>query len=394
LVCSGLDHAHRGFETFARECFTALREDPRVRIELVKGSGAPGQGERSLPTPTRDSRFLRALARLLGKQSFRLEAFVFGVELVPLVLEQRPDLVYTSEWDTSRVLAWVRDRTRARFKILLSNGSFASVGFEHLDHVQELTPAALDYVLRLGADPARHTVLPLGFQIEPQLSLADPVERNALRARQGLPADRRIVVSVAALNRSHKRIDYLIEEIAAVPEPRPFLLLVGEPEPETPGLVELARDRLGEGHYAFRTVPAERVPELLRASDLFVLASLAEMQGRALIEAAAAGVECIAHENPVMRFALGEHGIFGDLSRTGALTRLLVAHQRGEFGSIRDRCLAAHRHVYERFSWDCLRSRYIDVFTTLARDDGPADPGDSQRALTSSPHSEPTTRAL
>ena len=49
----------------------------------------------------------------------------------------------------------------------------------------------------------------------------------------------------------------------------------------------LAVSRLGAGNFAMLTVPAEEVADLYRASDLFVLASLAETQGRALIEAAA-----------------------------------------------------------------------------------------------------------
>jgi 1,2-diacylglycerol 3-alpha-glucosyltransferase len=389
LVCSGLEHARRGFETFARECFEALRGEPGIRIELVKGSGPRRPGERSLPTPTREQPLVRALARRLGRQPFRLEALAFGLELAPVVARRRPDVVYTSEWDTGRVLAWWRDRTHAPFKLLLSNGGFAATGFEPFDHVQQLTPAALEYVLRLGADPARHTVLPLGFDIGPELEVATEGDQRTLRARLGLPVQRPIIISVAALNRHHKRIDYLIEELAALPAPRPFLLLAGQPEPETPELVKLARTRLGEGNYSFRTVPTQTIPELLRASDLFVLASLEEMQGRALVEAAAAGVECIAHENQVMRYALGEHGVFADLSRPGELARLLAAHERGELGRAGERRLAAPRHVYERFSWDRLRPRYVELLTELAR---PANVG-AQRARVTSAHSEPAMRA-
>jgi glycosyltransferase involved in cell wall biosynthesis len=321
---------------------------------------------------------VRALARALGKQPFRLEAFGFGLGLVPLVLRRKPDVIYTSEWDTARVLASLRDKTGAKFKVLLCNGSFASAGFERFDHVQELTPAARDYVLRLGADPERHSVLPLGFEIQRELRLPTPSERRDLRVRLGLPVDRRLVLSVAAFNRRHKRIDYLIEELAAVPSPRPFLVVAGQPEPELRSLVELARNRLGEGGFAFLTVPAENIPELLRGSDLFVLASLVEAQGRSLIEAAAAGVECVVHENPVMRFALGEHGIFGDLTRSGELARLLTGHERGELGSTSERCLAAHRHVYERFSWDRLRPRYVELFTQVANGFGARSAGTHQ----------------
>src|SRR5207244_3262134 len=110
---------------------------------------------------------------------------------------------------------------------------------------------------------------------EPELALPSDAERAARRERLRLPADRTIVLSVAALNRYHKRLDYLIEEVASLPEPRPFLLMAGQEEEETPGLRSLARERLGEDGHGFRSVPASEVADLYRASDVFVLASLA-----------------------------------------------------------------------------------------------------------------------
>jgi|SRR5579884_41013 len=363
LVCSGLDHARRGYETFARECFEHLRDDPGVEIELVKGSGGRGDGERVAPTLRRDRWLARGLGRALGVRPFRIEALAFAASLQPLLARRRPHVVYLSEWDTARGLAALRSLTPPRFRLLLCNGGFAQRGFEHLDHVQELTPAAREHVLALGADPARHTVLPLGFAIPRELSLPSAGEREALRARWGLPPRRPILASVAALNRSHKRLDYLIDELAALPPPRPFLLAVGEPDAETPALRARAAERLGPESHRFLTVAPDEVAELLRASDSFVLASLAEMQGRAVIEAMGVGLPCLAHDSPVMRFAVGEHGTLADLTRPGAVTRLLaggwppldpVAAQR------------RHRHAYERFSWDVLGPRYVALLSEVA----------------------------
>src|SRR5437764_9168647 len=89
LVCSGLDHARRGFESFARECFDALREDPGVHIELVKGSGPRGERERSIPSLRRDRMPARALARVLRVRPFRAEALAFALALQPLLLRRR-----------------------------------------------------------------------------------------------------------------------------------------------------------------------------------------------------------------------------------------------------------------------------------------------------------------
>ena len=365
LACAGLDHARRGFETFARECFEALRGEAGIRIELAKGSGPSGPGERAIPALRRDAKLPQALARMLGARSFRLEHLAFAFSLQPLLARRRPDVVYLSEWDTARGLAALRSVTRQRFKLVLSNGTFAASGFEHLDHVQELTPGGREFVLARGADPARHTVLPLGFEMSARPELPSQDDRLRLRERLSLPRDRAVVVSVAALNRSHKRLDYLIEEVASLPAPRPFLLMLGEPDDETPELRDLARERLGDAGHGFRTVPADAVADHLHASDLFVLASLAEMQGRALIEAMACGLPCLAHDYSVARFALGEHGVYADLSRRGELAPRLLQ----ELGAGRDGAAAhaRHRFVYERFSWDRLRPRYVEFLGAVAK---------------------------
>jgi glycosyltransferase involved in cell wall biosynthesis len=207
-------------------------------------------------------------------------------------------------------------------------------------------------------------VLPLGFDIPAQLTRLSPEDRRALRRRLGLPDDRPLVLSAAALNRSHKRLDYLIEELAAVSAPRPFLLMAGEPDDETPEIGALARARLGPEGFAIRTVPTGEMPDLYRTSDVFVLASLVEMQGRALIEAAGHGVPCIAHDSPVMTFALGESGVYADFTQPGALTALLARPALPD-GDAR-RAAGIHWHVYERFSWARLRARYVELFVRVA----------------------------
>jgi glycosyltransferase involved in cell wall biosynthesis len=215
-----------------------------------------------------------------------------------------------------------------------------------------------------GADPARHTMLPLGFAIERELESLRDGDREALRTRLELPPKRRVVLSSAALNRYHKRLDYLIEEVARLPEPRPFVLMAGQPESETAGIRALAHERLGVDGHSIRTVPRADVPDLCRASDEFVLASTFEGLPRALIEALAHGLPCLAHDYPVTRFALGEHGRFADLEKPGALAGLLSEDvERAREPGRRE---ARHRYAYDSFSWDRLRLRYVELLRGAA----------------------------
>ncbi len=366
LVSSGLEHARRGFESFARECFEALRGSDGLEIELVKGSGSRAPGERVVPTLRRDGVIARSLARPRGTRPFRIEALTFAFSLQPLLLAHRPDVVYLSEWDTARALVRLRRVTGLSYRVAFSNGAPVETAFDGFDLVQELTPAALDWVLERGAERERHAVLPYGFEIPPQLCFTSPEARLSIRRRLGLPSDRPVIVSLSALNSSHKRLDYLIDEVAALPEPRPFLVMAGEPDRETPALRSLAAQRLGSQGHTFMTLPRDQVNDLLDASDLFVLASLYEAQGRVLVEAMSRGLPCVAHESSVVRFALGQWGRCGDLALSGILTRLLTEELNLSPEARRDRAQTGHQHVYERFSWDRLTPRYVEFLTSAA----------------------------
>jgi glycosyltransferase involved in cell wall biosynthesis len=356
LACSGLEHAHRGYESFARECFDRLRDDPRLDLWLIKGSGPPGDHERSVPSLKRGSRLAQALGRIRGS-GLKAEQFAFGFSLQPEILRRKPDVIYFSEWYTGVALDRLRRVNRQHYALVLSNGSMADNGFEPFDRVHQHTAPALEWVLERGGDPRRHILLPVAFNVPKSVPTDD--EREALRDRLGLPRDRPIVISVAALNRFHKRLDYLIEEIARMPQPRPFLLLVGQPEAETDGLRKLAQELLGEDGHSFRTVARPEVDGLLRASDCFVLASFAEGLPRALVEAMAHGIPCLAHDYSVAHYALGEHGLFGDFSQPGALAGLIDANAAHSFDP--QKAEQRRRSVYERFSWDALAPQYVEM---------------------------------
>jgi glycosyltransferase involved in cell wall biosynthesis len=240
---------------------------------------------------------------------------------------------------------------------VLSNGSMGDTGFEPFDRVHQHTAPAYEWVLKRGADPTRHTLLPVAFEVPETVPTEE--ERAALRDSQGLPRDRTIVTTVAALNRYHKRLDYLIEEVARLPEPRPFLLLVGQPEEETESLHALAQELLGGDGHSFRTVSRSEVDQLVRASDFFVLPSLAEGLPRAMVEAQAHGIPCVAHDYSVAHYALGEHALVGDFTKPGALANLLAEHLDDPY----DAALARERqrHVYDNFSWDTLTPQYVDM---------------------------------
>src|SRR5205085_1265528 len=155
----------------------------------------------------RDDAIARGLARLLRRRELVLEQAAFGISLQPFILRWKPDVIYFSEWYTGVALNRLRRLNRQQYALVLSNGSMADHGFEPFDRVHQHTAPALEWVLKRGADPSRQILLPVAFNVP--TSVPSEEERRQLRDGLGLPGDRKIVISVAALNHSHKRLDYV-----------------------------------------------------------------------------------------------------------------------------------------------------------------------------------------
>jgi 1,2-diacylglycerol 3-alpha-glucosyltransferase len=99
---------------------------------------------------------------------------------------------------------------------------------------------------------------------------------------------------------------------------------------------------------------------------LFVLASLAEGFGRVFIEALSVGLPCIAHDHVTARYVLGPGGYFGDLGESGALAAMIdQILTRGDDLSVR---IARNLDARDRFSWDRLVPRYVDMLRRVAID--------------------------
>jgi glycosyltransferase involved in cell wall biosynthesis len=158
-------------------------------------------------------------------------------------------------------------------------------------------------------------------------------------------------------------MDYLIGEISAMGEERPYLVMLGESENETEAVRATAQLLLGSDGFVMRTVPKERMDDYYRAADVFALASLTEAFGLAYVEAMSHGLPCIAHDQEVTRFVLGQDGKLVDLRERGALTSALRrALDEGDTTELRAR---RHNTMRERFGWPALLPGYVSMLTEL-----------------------------
>jgi len=366
IACPGVGHVWRGFETFSLECFEALRGSSALEMTLVKGKGRSHGDDLTAPTVIRNGRTAAALARLVGRSPYDVEQLVFAAALLPVLRRRRPRIVFVSDWLLARALAKARRRLGGDFRLLLSNGGpYPPASIRFADHVQHLTEYSRQSALEAGLPPARHSLVPLGVAMDARPEFLSEDERRRLRRRLALPESRRIVLSAAALARAHKRIDYLIEEVAALSEPRPHLVVLGHAGPEARELKALANEALGREGSTFRSVLPGEVGDYYRAADVFVLASLWEAFGRVMIEAMSHGLPCLGHDGPTQRFVLGPHGYLADLAERGALARLLTALGDRDFRE--EARWIRHDFVFRRFAWPSLSPRYEELFRSVSQ---------------------------
>jgi glycosyltransferase involved in cell wall biosynthesis len=185
-------------------------------------------------------------------------------------------------------------------------------------------------------------------------------ERGRLREALGLP-EGPLAVYVGRLTHV-KQVETVVEAAAAVPELA--LAVVGD-GPRRGALERLARDRGAAGRIRFLGF-SDRVPDFLRAADLFVLPSKAEGMSNALLEAMACGLACVA--TPVsgsVELLAEERGVLvaeGDVpgwaEALGALAR--DGGRRAALGA------AAAAHVHAHLSIERQADRLVEAYRALA----------------------------
>jgi 1,2-diacylglycerol 3-alpha-glucosyltransferase len=363
LPCTGLGRVRRGFETFSAQCARVLNQEPGIEVQLV--SGGPVPGARRIRSLSRHSRAAGALGALAsGRDGYFAEQATFALAMAPWVVRSRPDVVYVTDIWLGRMLAVLRMALGLDYRLLLLNGGLDHPPYVGFDHVQQLAPVHLEEAVAHGVPAARQTLLPHGIDIPEGDPVPSPEEKRGLRRSLGLPEGRPVLLSVAALDFRIKRLDYLIEEVASMGRPRPFLVLLGHPEADAGLVAELARRRLGAEGFVMASVPRSEIGRYYRAADAFVLSSLKEAQPVAAMEAAAHGLPCLLHDTPVTRFTLGDRGQLADLSRSGALATalhgLLEASADAEERRWRAKVSA------ELFSWPSLAPRYVAMIRMVA----------------------------
>ncbi len=268
----------------------------------------------------------------------------------------RPDVVVVSGWSTfaaEAAIAWCRVRGIPYLLVVESHDEGPRRGWRRAVKRAVVPPIvrrasgvlvtgslARSSMIARGADPERVRVFANTVDVESfggQADLLAP-QRVELRSRLDLGADDVVVLSVARLV-PEKRLDVLIEAVAAARDERLVLLVAGE-GPEREGLGRLAA-ATGARVRLLGDVEWERIVELYVVADVFALVSAREPWAVVVNEAAACGLPLVLSERVGAAHDLlrdGENGVLvaaGDVAATADALRALAAsaERRRELGA-------------------------------------------------------------
>ena len=354
LVSTGLGRVLRGFESFTESLFQALRKDsPYIEATLFQGGGRWSDRRVVVPNFHRDD----PPARWFGNEKGDLlEKRSFAMTLYPMLRLGGYDIVHYNELPMGSALYHLRNLFGGKYKLIYCNGAPSPPIHYHnrCDFAQILTGPAYNEAREFGMDENRLFLIPYGLD-SLQFSPTVRDSRSEVRRELGIPMEAKVILSVAALKREHKRLDYLIKEISAIDSPV-WLLAAGQRTDETPSLEEEA-EQLLHGRWKFVSWPYHRIPLLYGAADIFVHTSLTEAFGLVIAEAMLSGLPVVIHNGPVFKWiADGSSAYSINMVECGQLSRVLIeVLSKNRNGDCREQ-------VMKRFSWEALAPRYLEMY--------------------------------
>lgn len=395
IASSGLGHVARGIETWALDTADALH---RKGVDVTLFAAGRVESEAPLvplPCIRRRTPLSNFIVRLMPpftwrwglKAGYGLEQLTFWRHLRRKLNEGQFDILHIQDPMVADLCRKDRVAGRVCAKEILAHGTEEPLEFlSRFDYLQHLAPWHLEESLKELADlrpPSSDsgsptsdprpfwTAMPNFVDTEIYCPVSDSSERKLIRRNLRIPEDAFVLGTAAAIKKQHKRIDYLIREFAQfcsaasdASAPAPYLVIAGSHQTDTAGLQALASELCPDRIKFLVNHPHERMPDVLRCYDAFVLTSLFEMMPIALLEAIATGLPVITNNHPVLEWMGGPGGLRPDMSKEGALAKTL---EELTPDSVSQHGQAARDHALQNFSVNAVMDQYIEYYEKIQK---------------------------
>lgn len=321
--------------------WTARIEDglPTVRVRTIAGPGATAGRVASVAVAT------RALAHLAreGRPADLLHAHVFSAGVLAMLIARGRMPVVLSEHHTDFMEGKVRGYDAALARLVMRRADLVCPVSSLLErHLRALEPRGR-------------------FEVVP-----NAVDVDAFSAARAERAGGPVRLVVVALLSPQKGVEYLLRALPALREAVGDVTLdvVGD-GPSRAELEALASREVPPGVVTFHGLQGrERIAELLRAGDVFVLPSLVESFGVVLVEALAAGLPVVTTREVGLAGAI-EDGL-GEVVPARDVAALAQALERVVSSPDRFPADNARRHA-ESYRAAAVARRWDEIYARLAR---------------------------
>ncbi len=358
LLCSGLGNVFRGHEVFARDLFDLLYDS--LDITLFKGGGDAAERELVIENVPRNSSYLDDIhvcvspkweSSVREQERNRIETETFAYASLRPLLEGGFDVIHCLEQEVCNIIYSQRHLFKKVPKIVFSNGgAIPAKRLPRCDFVQEHTGFNLSRSAKEKAFMIPHGVDLNRFQFG---------MKSNFRKVHGIPDDAFVAISVGTICYWHKRMDYVIQELADLDDV--YLVIAGRTCGDTPAIKALGEQLLGD-RVRFVTLPHDELAEAYAAANLFVLGSLFEAFGIVYIEAMAMGLPVICTNHPNQK-SIVQEGIFIDMKQPGAIKNILKSRD----SEVLKLLAKKGREIVEaEYDLAVLKQRYIEKFTDIA----------------------------
>lgn len=359
LISAGLGNIKRGFEISTSQWFHALQHDTSLEVYLFSGGNYPEAN--TVFNIARNSRFSRLLRKFkLLRDGCRLEQITFAFSVLPKLIKRKIDIIWVQEGNLAKILLAFKRTLKLRYKIIFCDG--APLGFKfssQFDYVIYLHPYILERELQ-------HKPAPLNMKVIPHLVSFNPSSKpaNDIKSQYKIPVENHIILCVAAWNSHHKRIDYLLKEVAKANLENITLVLCGQGEKEADELQSLSK--ILNINTIWLTLSQFELQEIYKIADVFILPSLSEGLGAVLIEAGLHGLPIIAHPHDGSRFILEkEYWGICNMERSNALRDKLQDFFLLSEADVQKLRLQTTQRVNDHFHPDILKRQFKEFLQSI-----------------------------
>ena len=382
IASSGLGHVRRGVETWALDTAEALYQEG-VDVTLFAGAplSQPHIATHHLAGCKRNDRLTQFVTRRAPrwtwrwhlKSAYEIEQLFFWQRLHRHLRRHHFDILHVQDPLIAALAQRAFLRQSITCRCILAHGTEEPAHFlQSIRYVQHLAPWHLQHTLEtIGVTPDASeyrdwVVLPNFVDTNKFLPISTRANQMSLRRRFHLPESSIIWGTTAAIKKTHKRIDWLIDAFAhaAAVCPHLHLIIAGSRQADTDELQRKAQRICPQRVSFFVDLPHSQIPELLQTLDAFVLSSLFEMMPIALLEALSCGLPVYTHQHPVLAWMAGPGGKQLDLREPGELQG---AMQHSDRTDLQIRGAKSREHAMKMFSSDVVIPAYIRYYENICK---------------------------